>query len=100
MATANGDTRTVYRTCPLCEATCGLELRLDGRDITRVRGDRAAGFSPGPLGAKGAPLKQPQADPARPRRPQVRSGDAWREVSWDDAFAEIERGLTPVLDRH
>jgi anaerobic selenocysteine-containing dehydrogenase len=98
--TANGDTRTVYRTCPLCEATCGLELRLEGRDITRVRGDRDDVFSHGYLCPKGTALKQLEADPDRLRRPQVRHGDTWSDVSWDDAFAEIEQGLTPILDRH
>ncbi|TMK21915.1 MAG: hypothetical protein E6G68_02680, partial [Actinobacteria bacterium] len=42
-----GDVRTVYRTCPLCEATCGLELTLEGRDLMRVRGDREDVFSHG-----------------------------------------------------
>src|SRR5512132_3197065 len=98
--TANGDTRTVYRTCPLCEATCGLELRLEGPDITRVRGDRDDVFSHGFLCPKGTALKQLESDPDRLRRPLVRQGDTWREVSWDDAFAEVERGLTPILDRH
>jgi anaerobic selenocysteine-containing dehydrogenase len=100
MATANGDSRTVYRTCPLCEATCGLELRLEGRDIALVRGDRDDVFSHGFLCPKGTALKQLESDPDRLRRPQVRQGAAWREVSWDDAFAEVERGLTPILDRH
>ncbi len=98
--TANRDTRTVYRTCPLCEATCGLELRLEGRDITRVRGDRDDVFSHGYLCPKGTALKQLEADPDRLRRPQVRHGDTWSDVTWDDAFAEIEQGLTPILDRH
>src|SRR6266498_3574111 len=93
-------TRTVFRTCPLCEATCGLELRLEGRDITLVRGDRDDVFSHGFLCPKGTALKQLESDPDRLRRPQVREGDSWREVSWDDAFAEVERGLTPILDRH
>jgi anaerobic selenocysteine-containing dehydrogenase len=93
-------TRTVYRTCPLCEATCGLELRLDGRDIALVRGDRDDVFSHGFLCPKGTALKQLEADPDRLRRPQVRRGDTWSEVSWDDALAEVERGLTPILDRH
>ncbi|HYV60982.1 MAG TPA: molybdopterin-dependent oxidoreductase [Acidimicrobiia bacterium] len=104
MTAGNGDsealTQTVYRTCPLCEATCGLELRLDGGDITLVRGDRDDVFSHGYLCPKGTALKQLEADPDRLRRPQVRRGDAWSEVSWDDAFAEIERRLTPILDRH
>ncbi len=100
MTAANGETRTVYRTCPLCEATCGLELRLSGRDITLVRGDRDDVFSRGFLCPKGTALKQLEADPDRLRRPQVRRGDAWHEVSWDDAFGEVERGLSPILDRY
>ena len=32
-------TTTALRTCPLCEATCGLVLELDGDRITRVTGD-------------------------------------------------------------
>jgi anaerobic selenocysteine-containing dehydrogenase len=97
---ANGDTRTVHRTCPLCEATCGLELRLEGSDIALVRGDRDDVFSHGFLCPKGTALKQLESDPDRLRRPLVRQGDTWRAVSWDDAFAEVERGLTPILDRH
>src|ERR687898_2730215 len=100
MTATNGDTRTVYRTCPLCEATCGLELRLEGPDIALVRGDRDDVFSHGFLCPKGTALKQLESDPDRLRRPQVRHGDSWREVSWDDAFAEVERGLLPILDRH
>ncbi len=87
--------RIAYRTCPLCEATCGLELHLDDDEITLVRGDRDDVFSRGYLCPKGTALKQLEADPDRLRRPQVRTGDTWREVSWDEAFAEIERGLGP-----
>jgi anaerobic selenocysteine-containing dehydrogenase len=100
MTTSNGDARTVYRTCPLCEATCGLELHLEGKDITLVRGDRDDVFSHGFLCPKGTALKQLESDPDRLRRPQVRRGDAWHEVSWDDAFAEVERGLTPIFERY
>jgi anaerobic selenocysteine-containing dehydrogenase len=98
--TENGETRTVYRTCPLCEATCGLELRLEGRDITLVRGDRDDVFSHGFLCPKGTALKQLESDPDRLRRPQLRRDGSWHEVSWDDAFAEVERGLRQILDRH
>jgi anaerobic selenocysteine-containing dehydrogenase len=100
MTRAHDESKTVYRTCPLCEATCGLELRLDGRDIALVRGDRDDVFSHGYLCPKGTALKQLEADPDRLRRPQVRRGNTWSEVSWDDALAEVERGLTSILDRH
>ncbi len=84
----------------MCEATCGLELHLEGKDITLVRGDRDDVFSHGFLCPKGTALKQLESDPDRLRRPQVRRGDSWHEVSWDDAFAEVERGLTPIFERY
>ncbi len=33
---------THYRTCPLCEATCGLELTVRDGEVVRIRGARAA----------------------------------------------------------
>jgi anaerobic selenocysteine-containing dehydrogenase len=93
-------TRVAYRTCHLCEATCGLELHLDGRAITLVRGDRDDVFSHGYLCPKGTALKHLEADPDRVRRPRVRTGDAWHEVSWDDAFEAIDNGLTPIRERY
>ena len=36
MAPAPGENGTHYRTCPLCEATCGLAIEVeDGRNLTR-----------------------------------------------------------------
>src|SRR5438067_3978258 len=93
-------TRIEYRTCHLCEATCGLELHLDGRDITLVRGDRDDVFSHGYLCPKGTALKQLEADPDRIRCPRVRTEDGWRDVSWDDAFEAIDAGLTPIRERY
>ena len=92
--------RVAYRTCPLCEATCGLELHLEDDEITLVRGDRDDVFSRGFICPKGTALKALESDPDRLRAPLVRSGNTWREVSWDDAFAEVERGLQPILDAH
>jgi anaerobic selenocysteine-containing dehydrogenase len=88
------------RTCPLCEATCGLELRLEGREVTRVRGDRDDVFSHGFLCPKGSAIGRLDADPDRLRRPLVRDGGDWTTVDWGEAFAVIEAGLTPILDAH
>ena len=93
-------TRTVFRTCPLCEATCGLEIAMDGRQVVRIRGDRDDVFSHGFICPKGSTLKQLQEDPDRLRRPQIRRGSEWKEVSWDDAFAEVQQGLEGVWERH
>ena len=93
-------TRIEYRTCQLCEATCGLELHLDGRAITLVRGDRDDVFSHGYLCPKGTALKQLESDPDRIRRPLVRRGDTFHEVSWDEAFEAIDAGLTPIREQY
>jgi anaerobic selenocysteine-containing dehydrogenase len=94
-------TRTEYRTCHLCEATCGLELHLDGRAITLVRGDRDDVFSHGFLCPKGTALKHLETDPDRVRRPLLRNGDGtFREATWDEAFAAIDAGLTPIREQH
>jgi len=92
--------RTAYRTCPLCEATCGLELHLDDDDLTLVRGDKEDVFSHGYLCPKGTALKALDADPNRIRTPQIRRGDTWHDATWDEAFAEIETRLLPIMEEH
>jgi len=96
-------TATHYRTCPLCEATCGLEIQVQAGQITKVRGDREDVFSRGFLCPKGASLGALHDDPDRLRAPLVRQSqdpdvDSWEEVSWEAAFAEVERRLSPLLE--
>ena len=101
--------RVEYRTCPFCEATCGLELHLDanggGREqIVLVRGDRDDVFSHGFLCPKGTAIKQLEADPDRLRRPVVRTGRGasatWRDVEWGEAFALIQERLPSIIEQH
>ncbi len=93
------DTFTAYRTCPLCEATCGLEVSVEGGEVSGIRGDPADVFSHGFICPKGFAVKALHEDPDRVRTPLVRSGSGFEEVSWDDAFAEIDRRLGPIVDR-
>jgi anaerobic selenocysteine-containing dehydrogenase len=96
-ASANGHW-TALRTCPLCEATCGLELTLEGDRLVGVRGDRDDVFSHGFVCPKGAALKELHADPDRIRAPLIRKPDGgFRAASWDEAFALIDARLSPIL---
>ena len=88
---------THYRTCPLCEATCGLEVLVDEGRAVRIRGDRDDVFSHGFICPKGSTLKQLDEDPDRLRRPLVKRDGVHVEVSWEEAFAEVERRLVPIL---
>jgi anaerobic selenocysteine-containing dehydrogenase len=94
------DAVTHYRTCPLCEATCGLAITTRGREVVDIRGDADDPFSRGYLCPKGPALKHLDADPDRLRQPLVRRGDRHVPVSWDEAFAEIERRLPPIIAEH
>lgn len=90
--------RSALRTCPLCEATCGLELTLDGEDVVSVRGDRDDVFSHGFICPKGFALKELHADPDRVRTPLIRQPDgSFAPASWDEAFALISERLPPLL---
>ena len=89
-----------FRTCPLCEATCGLEVTVTDGKIARIRGDRDDVFSQGFICPKGSTLKQLHEDPDRLRVPQVRDHDDHRDATWDAAFAEIERRLLPIIAEH
>jgi anaerobic selenocysteine-containing dehydrogenase len=91
---------TKYRICPLCEATCGLELTVDDGKVLQVRGDAKDAFSEGYVCPKGVALKDLHEDPDRLRVPMMRDGDTWRETSWDEAFAVIKERLLNVIDEH
>src|SRR6266508_1615266 len=92
--------RTAYTTCSLCEATCGLELRLGNGTVLGIRGDRQDVFSHGFICPKGASLKALHEDPDRLRTPLVRRGGRLVEATWEEAWAEIERRLLPLLEAH
>jgi anaerobic selenocysteine-containing dehydrogenase len=90
-----------FATCPLCEATCGLELTLSNDGVERIRGDADDVFSHGFICPKGASLKELHDDPDRLRRPLVRdAAGELRPASWDEAFAEIDRRLGAIWDEH
>ena len=93
----NTTERVTYHTCPLCEATCGLEVRSRGREVIGIRGDEADVFSKGFLCPKAYALKELDADPDRLRAPLVRRNGVLREATWQEAFAEVDRRLKPIL---
>jgi len=92
--------RTHYRTCPLCEATCGLEITVKDGAVARIRGDRNDVFSKGFICPKGSTLKQLHEDPDRLRKPLVKRNGVHVEVSWDEAWQEVDRGLMGVINKH
>ncbi|KJK33702.1 molybdopterin-binding oxidoreductase [Lentzea aerocolonigenes] len=92
--------RTVFTTCPLCEATCGLELTVEGDRITKVRGDREDDFSKGFICPKGASLGTLDADPDRLSTPLIKRDGEFQEATWEEAFSYIDERLEDFPDRN
>jgi hypothetical protein len=79
---------THFRTCPLCEAMCGLEIETDGARVTRVRGDRADVWSKGFLCTKGAALGSCTTTPTA-------SGCRWSATA-TSGTRSVARGIRPL----
>jgi anaerobic selenocysteine-containing dehydrogenase len=95
------DSRTAPRICPLCEATCGLTLTIEGTTVTGARGDRDDIFSRGFICPKGASFGGLDADPDRLRVPLVRGGDGeLREAAWSEAFDLIAARIPALTKAH
>ncbi|WP_329345764.1 molybdopterin oxidoreductase family protein [Streptomyces microflavus] len=95
------DSRTAPRICPLCEATCGLTLTIEGTTVTGARGDRDDIFSRGFICPKGASFGGLDGDPDRLRVPLVRGEDGeLREATWDEAFDRIADRIPALADAH
>jgi anaerobic selenocysteine-containing dehydrogenase len=97
----HGDTmtmlRTLFRTCTLCEAMCGLKLELDGDRIVSVRGDEDDPFSQGYICPKGVAIGDVHHDPDRRRTPLRRAADgSFAPIGWDEALDLVEQRLHAV----
>lgn len=89
-----------FGTCPLCEATCGLEISHRNGEIVRIRGDRDDVFSHGFICPKGSTLAKLDRDPDRILTPLIKRDGTHEPASWDEAFALIEDKLTPLVTEH
>ncbi|WP_416984233.1 molybdopterin oxidoreductase family protein [Streptomyces sp. T028] len=92
--------RTALRICPLCEATCGLTLTIEGSAVTGARGDREDVFSKGFICPKGASFGAVDGDPDRLRTPLVRKDGELREATWEEAFDAVAAGVRGVVERY
>ncbi|WP_406815714.1 molybdopterin-dependent oxidoreductase [Mycobacterium sp. M23085] len=95
-----GEDGTHLRTCPLCEAMCGLEIHVENARVTGIRGNRDDVWSRGHLCPKGTSLAALHDDPDRIRRPMIKVDGQWQEVGWDAAFRRCTELLKPVIDKY
>lgn len=93
--------RTIRTMCPMnCHPTlCGMLVDIEGDRCVGVRGDKENPDSRGFLCVRGQASREIIGNPKRLLYPLVRerrSDDAWRRVSWDEAFDLIASRMQTV----
>lgn len=100
---ASPATRVVHRSCPTCEASCGLDVEIDpkARRVLRIEGDPEDVRSRGYLCPKAYAMKEVYEDPERLRRPLRKGPDGtWEELDWDTALDWAARRLREIREKH
>ncbi|MCA9501506.1 MAG: molybdopterin-dependent oxidoreductase [Myxococcales bacterium] len=95
--------RWFHRSCPICEASCGLRVLADRerREVLRIEGNTEDPISRGHLCPKATALAGVFEDPDRIRRPIRRMPDGdWAELDWDEALDFAAEGLRRIQTEH
>jgi len=95
-----GSESFVLTTCGLCQAGCGLRVRVvDGRAV-KVEGNAESPVNRGSLCARGQAGLELLYHPDRIRGPRRRVGgrgeNRWQAISWDEAIAQLASQLASV----
>jgi Anaerobic dehydrogenases, typically selenocysteine-containing len=88
-----GEERWVLSTCALCEAGCGIKVRVvEGRAV-KIEGNPEHPVNRGGLCSRGQAALQLLYHPERVRSPLRRAGargeGKWKPISWDEAIREL-----------
>jgi anaerobic selenocysteine-containing dehydrogenase len=88
-----GEERWVLSTCALCDAGCGIKVRVvEGRAV-KIEGNPDHPVNLGGLCSRGQAALQALYHPDRVRSPLRRIGargeGKWRPISWDEAIGEL-----------
>jgi anaerobic selenocysteine-containing dehydrogenase len=96
-------TEIVYRSCPTCEASCGLQCEIDreSRQVIRIEGDDDDPRSRGYLCPKAYAMKEIYEDPERLRKPiRKRQDGSWEELEWEEALTFTADRLRAIRETH
>jgi menaquinone reductase, molybdopterin-binding-like subunit len=95
-----GEERWVLSTCALCEAGCGIKVRVvEGRAV-KIEGNPEHPVNSGGLCSRGQAALQALYHSDRVRTPLRRVGargdGQWKTVSWDEAIGEVTDKLNQL----
>jgi len=87
--------------CILCAENCGLEVEVEGRKLTKIKGDKSHPHSKGYLCQKAARLDHYQNHADRLTTPLKRNSSGGHDaISWEQAIREIASKLVALRAAH
>ena len=92
--------QTHYRTCNLCEAMCGLEIKYKKNEIISIKGDKNDVLSKGHICPKAVALQDLYQDKDRLKTPIKRTEHGWQSITWDEAFDEVVSKITSIQKKY
>ena len=99
-ASATDNEQIHFRTCTLCEAMCGVEIKHDSEKVLSIKGDKNDPFSQGYICPKATALQDLYEDPDRLRGPVERTADGWKSISWTEALDKVAEGIQSVQQKY
>ncbi|MFM8676745.1 MAG: molybdopterin-dependent oxidoreductase [Burkholderiaceae bacterium] len=100
--TVPGATEIKTTTCYMCACRCGIRVHLRDGEIRYIDGNPEHPLNQGVICAKGSSGIMKQKSPARLTRPlrriagRDRGESAFEEISWEEAFALLEKRLAHI----
>lgn len=86
--------------CTFCGVGCGLYLTTEAGRITGGYPSLTHPANQGRLCVRGWHVHEVAGSPQRLKRPRLREGAGWTELSWQEAFSWLAQRLREIRERH
>ncbi|MGD9731116.1 MAG: molybdopterin-dependent oxidoreductase [Desulfamplus sp.] len=85
--------------CTLCPGNCGISVKKVGGRAIKIEGKKGYPVNDGGICLHGISGLQYLYDPSRVRFPMIKSGDAWKQVSWEEAIKLVAGKVKELKDK-
>jgi len=98
---SSSEKKVVRTVCGMCNRqSCGMEVTVEDGKVIDIQRNPEYPKHHGTLCVKGYAAKELLYDPHRLKHPMKREGDAWTNISWDEAMSTIAGKLKETKEKY